>query len=268
VQRYALQSALDLPEGSRIEAVDAMIAAVGGDDPSARIENWLDSVFARTGVGDLERRMAMFGMSVEELEALDDPFIAYAKALYPDMEARRERRKEQAGTSNRLEPKLISAYADWRQDALYPDANSTMRVNFGIVDGYRVDDQTAYDCFTTVAGVLKKETGEYPFLVPEELKASAPTAASSPYAYAPIHDVPVNFLTTNDATGGNSGSPVIDGKGRLVGVLFDSNYEGLTADYMFNPDLARSINVDIRYVLYVIDDVYHLQSLMDELSLE
>jgi hypothetical protein len=78
----------------------------------------------------------------------------------------------------------------------------------------------------------------------------------------------VNFLTTNDATGGNSGSPVIDGKGRLIGVLFDSNWEGLTADYMFNPDLARSINVDIRYVLWVIDDVYHLDALMAELTLE
>ncbi|MCP4568705.1 MAG: S46 family peptidase, partial [FCB group bacterium] len=151
---------------------------------------------------------------------------------------------------------------------LYPDANSTMRVNFGIVNGYRVGDTTEFGCFTTVAGVIAKETGEDPFMVPKELKASAPTAPKSAYAFAPINDVPVNFLTTNDATGGNSGSPVIDGKGRLIGVLFDGNYEGITADYMFNSEVARSINVDIRYVLYVIDDVYHLDALMDELTLE
>ena len=76
------------------------------------------------------------------------------------------------------------------------------------------------------------------------------------------------FITNNDITGGNSGSPVIDGKGRLIGVLFDGNYEGITADYMFNSDVARSINVDIRYVLYVIDEVYHLDALMNELTLE
>jgi len=268
LQQYSLLHTLDLPEGSRIEAIDRMIAAVEGDDRATRIENWLDYAFTNTRVGDLERRMEMFGMSVEELETLDDPFIIYAKALYPDMETRRERRKEQAGTSNRLEPKLITAYADWRQDELYPDANSTMRVNYGVVDGYRVGDTTEYCCFTTVAGVLEKETGEYPFSVPKELKAGAPTSPNSVYAHAPINDVPVNFLTTNDATGGNSGSPVIDGKGRLIGVLFDGNYEGITADYMFNPAVARSINVDIRYVLYVIDEVYHLNALMDELTLE
>lgn len=268
LQQYALQYALSLPDGSRIRAVDDMIAAVEGDDRASRIENWLDYAFANTKLGDLDRRMEMFGMTMEELEKLDDPFITYAKAMYPDMEARRERRNKQSGTSNRLEPKLITAYADWRQDEIYPDANSTMRVNFGVVNGYRGDDTTEYDCFTTVAGVLKKETGEDPFIVPKELKTSAPTAPNSAYAYSPINDVPVNFLTTNDATGGNSGSPVIDGKGRLIGVLFDGNYEGITADYMFNSDVARSINVDIRYVLYVIDEVYHLDALMNELTLE
>lgn len=268
IQRYALQHALILPEGSRIQTVDEMIAAVEGDDRNARIEAWLDYAFANTKVGDLERRMEMFGMSVEELEALGDPFIDYAKALYPDMEARRERSKEQSGTSSRLEPKLITAYADWRQDELYPDANSTMRVNPGTVKGYRVDETTKYGCFTTLAGVIEKETGEDPFIVPEVLKRGAASSSTSVYAYAPISDVPVNLLTTNDATGGNSGSPVVDGKGRLVGVLFDCNYEGIAADYMFNPQLARSISVDIRYVLYVIDEVYHLDALLDELTLE
>jgi len=268
IQRYALQHALDLPEGSRIQAVDEMIAAVEGNDRNARIEAWLDYAFANTKIGDQERRMAMFGMSVEELEALNDPFINYAKSLYPDIEAWRERRKEQSGSSSRLEPKLITAYADWRGDELYPDANGTMRVNFGTVKGYRASDATQYGCFTTVAGVLEKETGEDPFIVPEELKRGAAASSTSVYAHAPIYDVPVNFLTTNDATGGNSGSPVIDGKGRLIGILFDGNYEGITADYMFNPEVARSINVDIRYVLYVIDEVYHLDALLDELTLE
>jgi hypothetical protein len=268
VLRYALEHTLDLPEGSQISVVVDMIDSVNGENREEKIENWLDYAFANTGVGDLERRMEMFHMSAEELDALDDPFIAYARMLYQDMEDRSARRKEFAGTSNRLEPKLISAYADWRQDELYPDANSTMRVNFGFVNGYTVDESIEHDCFTSLAGVLAKETGEYPFIVPDELKTSVSDTATSKYFYAPINDVPVNFLTTNDATGGNSGSPVIDGKGRLVGVLFDCNYEGITADYMFDYDVARSINVDIRYVLYLIDEVYHLESLLNELTVE
>lgn len=268
VLRYALEYALDLPENSRISVVVDMIGSIDGKDRAEKIEIWLDNAFANTGIGDLDRRMEMFQMSAEELDALDDPFIAYARMLYQDMEDRNERRKEFSGTSNRLEPKLISAYADWRQNELYPDANSTMRVNFGVVDGYVGGDSIEHDCFTSLSGVLAKETGEYPFIVPGELKASVSDAQASKYFYEPIDDVPVNFLTTNDATGGNSGSPVIDGKGRLVGVLFDSNYEGITADYMFDPDVARSINVDMRYVLYLIDEVYHLNALLDELTLE
>lgn len=268
VHRYALQRAMQLDENSRIAAIDRMLSSVDGEDHETRIDNWLEYAFENSEVGDLTRRMEMSSMSVEELEALDDPFINLAVALYPEAEEQRERVKTQSGKANRLEPKLIAAYAEFRGEELYPDANSTMRVNMGIVDGYRVNDTTHHDCFTYVKGVLEKETGEYPFRVPAELRAAAKKAPVSRYAHSPLADVPVNFLTTNDATGGNSGSPVIDGKGRLVGVLFDGNYEGITADYMFNEDASRAINVDIRYVLWVIDEVYHLDALLSELTLE
>jgi hypothetical protein len=82
-----------------------------------------------------------------------------------------------------------------------------------------------------------------------------------------INDIPVNFLTDNDGTNGNSGSPVINGKGELIGLDFDGNYEGIGTDYMYMPDRVRSINVDIRYVLFLIDRVYHLDNLMNELTI-
>jgi hypothetical protein len=266
--RYALLRAAALPDRSRIRLVDDILTGAEGSNREEQIDNWLDSAFARTRIGDLERRMSFFRMSVEKLEALNEPFIDFAKALYPDMEEMRLRDKAHYGTSSRLEPKLIAAYADWRKHLLYPDANSTMRVNFGTVDGYRADGGQKYSSFTTVSGVLEKETGEYPFIVPDQLKAGAPMSGGSHYVYAPIEDVPVNFLSTNDATGGNSGSPVIDGRGRLVGVLFDGNYEGITSDYMFDAEKARAINVDIRYVLYLLDEVYHLDALLSELNIE
>lgn len=265
--RYFLQQALALPEGHRITSIDETIAAAEGSDSESRLEAWLEYAFANTKMGELEDRMKMFNMSVEELEALNDPFIEFAKATYAEREDYRNRSKKLKGASNRLEPKLISAYAEWKQDELYPDANGTMRINFGVTKGYSPREGVDYDCFTTVAGVLKKETGEDPFIVPDELKQARTTGSTSAYVHDPIKDVPVNFLTTNDATGGNSGSPVIDGKGGLVGLLFDCNYEGIAADYLFNSEVTRSISVDIRYVLYVIDEVYHLDALLDELTL-
>ncbi|UCC45456.1 MAG: S46 family peptidase, partial [Candidatus Zixiibacteriota bacterium] len=265
--KYFLQQALELPEGQRIRAIDDIIEAVVADESESRLDVWLDRAFSNTQVGDPEMRMKMFAMSSEELDQLNDPLIEFAKATYEEREAQRNRKKKHSGAASRLEPKLISAYAEWKSGELYPDANGTMRVNFGVVKGYSPQEGIDYNCFTTTAGVLKKETGADPFIVPELLKQAQPAASSSRYAYAPVNDVPVNFLTTNDATGGNSGSPVIDGKGSLVGLLFDCNYEGIAADYLFNSEVARSISVDIRYVLFVIDDVYHLDALMDELTL-
>jgi hypothetical protein len=163
---------------------------------------------------------------------------------------------------------LIAAYAEWKNDELYPDANGTMRVNFGTVKGYSPDEEITYGCFTGAQGVLDKETGADPFIVPGKLRQFHKAGKKSAYVDASIDDVPVNFLTTNDATGGNSGSPVIDGQGRLVGVLFDCNYESIAADYMFNPSVTRAISVDIRYVLHVIDEIYHLNALMEELTIQ
>ncbi|UCD64005.1 MAG: S46 family peptidase [Candidatus Zixiibacteriota bacterium] len=263
---YLLARALELPEGQRIASVDETIGAAGGGDRRERLNTWLDDAFGRTGIGDLDKRMKMFTMSLEELEALKDPFIEFAKNTYAEREEIKKRAKKFSGMSSRLEPKLISAYAEWKNYELYPDANGTMRVNFGVVKGYSPRDALNYTCFTTVAGVLEKETGEDPFIVPPELKQYHRSGAASAYIDPGLGDVPVNLLTTNDATGGNSGSPVIDGRGRLVGLLFDCNYESIAADYLFNPDVTRSISVDIRYVLHVIDEIYHLDALVDELT--
>jgi len=265
---YIFARMQSLPEGQRITSVDEVLSSAEGDDRAAKIQSWLDHAFANTKVGTLEERIKMFGMSTEELEALNDPFIEFAKATYDEREEMRNRSKKWSGAYSRLQPRLIAAYAEWRGDELYPDANGTMRVNFGIVKGYSPRDAVQYSAFTSAAGVLDKETGEDPFIVPAALKQYHTEINNSSYKHPTFNNVPVNFLTTNDATGGNSGSPVIDGKGRLVGVLFDCNYESIAADYLFNPSVTRSISVDIRYALHIMDEVYHLDSLMEELTLQ
>ena len=119
---------------------------------------------------------------------------------------------------------------------------------------------------TTLTGVMEKETGEDPFIVPAELKRAWKQKNYGPYADTAVGDLPVDFLTTNDGTGGNSGSPLLNGRGEVVGLLFDGNYESIVADYVFLPELTRCINLDIRYVLFVVDKVYGLKELMNEMT--
>ena len=265
--KYFVRKALDLPQGQKIQAIEGVFAAKDDAERETFVDEYVDNLYSGTAIGDLDQRMKMFAMSKKELEELNDPFIDLAVALKPQRDELTKRRKTFSGASTRLEPRLIAAYAEWKGDDLYPDANGTMRFNYGSVKGYSPSDAVSYGYLTSVGGVLEKETGEDPFIVPEELKRAHAEQDFGSYADPAIGDIPVNFLTTNDGTGGNSGSPIINGRGELIGLDFDCNYESVAADYLYNPELARSIVVDIRYVLFVIDKVYHLEALLNELTI-
>jgi len=114
--------------------------------------------------------------------------------------------------------------------------------------------------------VLEKDTGVPPFNSPQALLEAARTTEPSPYLDNSIKDVPVDFLATLDSTGGNSGSPVMNGAGELIGLLFDGNYESMASDWRFDPVLTRSIMVDIRYVFWNLDRVYHADRLIREMG--
>ena len=152
----------------------------------------------------------------------------------------------------------------------YPDANSTMRMTYGSVQDYIAADAVFYDYYTTLSGVMEKEDpSNDEFIVEEKLKD---LFASKDYGrYGEMIDgkekLVVCFLTTNDITGGNSGSPVINGNGELIGIAFDGNWEAMSGDIAFEPELQRTINVDIRYVLFIIDKMAGAQNLIDELTI-
>jgi hypothetical protein len=267
ILRYFIRRAFDLPQEQKIEAIDKIFAGMQSAERGAHLNEYLDNLYSKTAIGDLDQRMKMFGMSKKELEELGDPFIDLAISLKPERDEQTERRKKHSGASTKLEPRLIAAYAEWKGDELYPDANGTMRFNYGSIKGYSPRDAIYYGYMTGLSGVMEKATNEDPFIVPAELKQVHTRREFGPYEDTAINDVPVNFLTTNDGTGGNSGSPIINGRGELIGLDFDGNYESVAADYLYNPELARSIVVDIRYVLFVIDKVYHLKALLDELTI-
>jgi len=264
---HFLDKILALPESQKVETFEKLFPPTEGKTRHEMVVAFADRVYAETAIGNKDDRLAMLDMDREELEALHDPFIDLAKALEPEMESMRERSRTFDGGMNRLNPKLFQLYAIWKKGNLYPDANGTMRFNYGKVEGYSPADAVTYDYMTTMTGVLEKETGKDPFIVPERLKEVYATGDFGPYIDAHSHDIPVNFVTTNSGTNGSSGSPVFNGKGELIGLDFDTVYEGTVADYIYVPAFCRAVIVDAKYMLYIIDKVYGLSTLYNELTI-
>jgi hypothetical protein len=149
---------------------------------------------------------------------------------------------------------------------LYPDANFTMRLAYGKVEGYQTSDAVHYRFFTTLGGVMEKEDPEVAdYHVPEKLKDLFRSRDFGPYASNGL--LPVCFIASNHTSGGNSGSPVFNAEGSLIGVNFDRNWEGTVSDYAYDPAICRNITLDIRYVLFVIDKVAEADWLLNELTI-
>jgi hypothetical protein len=230
----------------------------------------LDALYANTKIGSQQERAKMLGESVAQLKARKDPMLDLAFALLPTFEEREREELAWSGAMARLRPRYFDVLRQVSGGAaLYPDANSTLRITIGRVEGYTPRDATYYQPQTTLRGVVEKETGKDPFENPKPLLAAAADAAKTrPYFDPELHDVPVNFLSTCDTTGGNSGSPTLNAKGELVGLLFDGNYESIDSDFLFTPAITRSIHVDAQYMLWVLDAVDGADDLIRELGAE
>ena len=158
---------------------------------------------------------------------------------------------------------------EWKEgQPSYPDANFTMRLTYGKVGGYSPKDAVIYRYYTTLDGVMEKEDPDnWEFVVPDKLKELWRNKDFGKYAL-PDGKMPVAFLSNNDITGGNSGSPIMNAKGELIGLAFDGNWESMSSDVMFEPDLQRCINVDIRYVLFIIEKYGNAKWLIKEMDIE
>jgi hypothetical protein len=264
---YFLEKATQLPSGQKILAVEKIFQGKEGQDKNKVLGQFVSSLYKNTKLGSLNDRLKMYDMTNKELVKLNDPFINFAKDLEKDREELRIKNKTFSGALNRLRPKLIQAYLDWRKGISYPDANGTIRFNYGEVKGYIPRDAVIYKYITTLTGVMEKNTGEDPFDAPKELQEVYQKKDFGSYVDKSLGDVPVDFLSTNDITNGNSGSAVMNGKGELVGLAFDGNYEAMTSDYEFDQKITRAIIVDIRYVLFLLDKVYHANGLLKELTI-
>jgi hypothetical protein len=257
-----------LPEGARVAALDQALEKYAPQSHTDAIPRLARDLVSGTRLGVEAERMKMFGMKKEELLALRDPCIDFIAALGGEIDAMNDRDKARDGALSRLNPLWIELLGLYTGKPLYPDANGSLRLTYGKVVGYHPHDAVYYQPFTTLAGVLEKNTGAEPFNCPEKLFRLHQAKDFGGYADPKLKDVPVDFLGDTDITGGNSGSPVLNAKGQLVGIAFDGNYESMTSDWQFDPPLSRTLSVDTRYVLFVLDKFSHAQRILKELTIK
>lgn len=239
-----------LPEDIRVPAVEAFL---GGAREGAAIRTRVDGLLARTRVTGLAERQRMFEESEAQLRARHDPLLDLAFALDAELKALKERDDRFEGAVSRLRPQWQRAVMAHAGRPVAPDANGTLRVSLAHVRGYSPRDGMWMLPQTTVTGMAEKHTGEEPFKVPADVLAAAPGAPRSRWAGPGLKDVPVCFLADADTTGGNSGSPVLNGRGELVGVNFDRVWENVANDFGYNPDVARNVSVDVRYLFWLLE---------------
>ena len=241
---------------------------IAGKAPTdAAITAAIAKLYDKTKLADEQMRLELFDKATPKtLAAHPDPIVRLMTKLYPQLRAVDERRKRMEGKLLLLEPRYLEALLAFKGGAVAPDANGTLRVAYGTVKkappGAPGSDLGA---FTSLAQVVAKTTGKEPFDTPSSLLAAAKLGPSSRFAEPSIHDVPVDFLSDVHITNGNSGSATLNARGELVGLAFDGTYESVASDWVFSSS-TRSIHVDLRYVLFLLQEVEHAQGLLAELG--
>ncbi len=270
--RHAVLEAAALPAGQRLEPLDRLVGLEPGmpsPEAARRTDAWLEGVYAGTRLADLAVRLSWLEKSARELSRVKDSLLDVARALSPLDDAIRAEEKARAGARSRFGPIHARALVEKAGGLLAPDANGTLRVTYGTVKGVSPRDGLLYAPQTRLAGILAKQRpGDREFGVPEEVLAAIRAEEASgngPFRDAALGDVPVDFLSTLDITGGNSGSAVLDGRGRLCGLAFDGLYESIVADFAYVPQ-ARTIAVDSRYLLWTLSEVARAPGLLAEMG--
>lgn len=262
-QLLALYAQL-IPAGQRISIFKVIDGQFAGSTDA-----FVDACFDRS-IFRSSKALAAFLQNPSADKLKKDLMVQYAKSVKEGYKATDEAMKAETNAYNRAHKTWVAGMLALKQKegkAIYPDANSTLRLTYGKIGSYEPADGKEYLYYTTLKEVMEKEDPENPeFVVSPKLKELYEKKDFGPYAMADGR-MPVCFVTATDNTGGNSGSPVFNSKGELIGVGFDRNYEGLTGDIAYNPQLQRAACVDIRYVLFVIDKYAGAKHLIDELTI-
>jgi hypothetical protein len=259
----------DVPKSQHPKFITLILEDFWKGSAEASFKNYADHLWEKSNLIDPEKmRTFLSNPSMEALE--NDPAYKYASNLVPQ-----DYIKNNFGSvlsdfqteKNRLDNLYLKALLEKNKGTLsYPDANSTMRISYGTIQNYSPKDGITYDIKTSIDGMVAKyQPGDDEFDLPKSLLDAY--AKRDFREYAEAGTLPVGFISNNDITGGNSGSPVLNGNGELIGIAFDGNWEAMSGDIAFDKQYKRTISVDIRFVLWCIDVLGGARNLIDELDI-
>lgn len=256
----ALQRLSKIPAAKEIPALKPILA------DSAKIDAQAAALVSKTKLGDVAFVEACLTRTPAELAKTDDPLLQLIVQLYPTYLKMRENDKTREGRLGQLYGPLVDIKQKFLERDFVPDANGTLRLTSGRVRSYSPVDAVIKTPITTLRGVLEKTTGAEPFITPAAVLEKYQAGTDQRFRSKSVNDVPVAILYDTDTTGGNSGSPIFNSRGQLVGVNFDRCFEATINDFAWNTNYSRSIGVDIRYVLWITGVAYGAEHLLTEMG--
>ncbi|HEY0989340.1 MAG TPA: S46 family peptidase [Kofleriaceae bacterium] len=268
--RLALVRALQLPEADRPWLAALLDTRRGAKIDEALIDKTLDAWYAAQQIEEEKLRLGLLETgTIAQLKASKDPFIKAALRVWPTVKAEEKKTDARQGEALLVNPSYIEAMREVLGGQLAPDANASLRVTYGTIKSFRPESKDPADWpFTVASQIPAKDTGKEPFNSPKKLLAAIKARNYGPYADPALGgELPIDFLSDLDITGGNSGSPTLNSKGELVGLAFDGTIEGVASDVVFNPATTRTISVDARYMIWTLDLLDGGDHLLKEIGL-
>ncbi len=257
---HMFKQARALDAGNRIKTVDELVKT------DEAVPAFVTDLYNKTAFNNPTAVKELFEKDITKLLLMEDEMITLASKLNAEMNPEDEKDRKRESELNLLMAKYVDAKSIWKQKQFIPDANGTLRFTYGFVKGYSPNDAEYQKPFTTLNGVLEKESPEYELL--DAIKDLAKAKDYGNFMHPDLNDLPVNILYNLDTTGGNSGSPVMNSKGELIGVNFDRAYTATINDYAWNETYSRSVAVDIRYVLWILQKVAKADYLLEEMAVK
>jgi hypothetical protein len=269
----ALARVADLPADQKLQSVEKLFEGKSDKERRDAEAEFAGKAIESAKFKSFDEVKKLFSASAADIRAIDDPALKLVIAVVDENAALAKKQAQTLNSIVKARPQYVAAMQEFRQAtkrglSYYPDANFTLRFTYGDIRGYKPRDAVSYDYQTSLAGVIAKDTGEEPYDAPEKLKELFSKRDFNGYADPRLNDVPVNFLATTDIAGGNSGSPLMNGRGEITGLVFDGNYEGLGGDYAYDISSNRTIAVDIRYVLFLTEKFGGAGYLFNEMQIK